>query len=148
MPDTSMLGLPRLDEPCQRCNWKYEGYHVCFDASTEYSGEGFVEFPEGKPAKRPRAKATGSNNSRLDAANEGYQAYIDKRRAHNAPRDLLIIETYKSGKGLRETAAEFGVGYQTVVNLIKNLEHVSGEKIMRSRNSYSRAKEVNDGMAP
>jgi transposase-like protein len=127
---TAFLGLPKRNDPCGRCGWVYEGFHICFDASKPEPGRQQVESPGGNAPTKSSTKV-----SKRTSAPRRYGAVRARRR--DVSKDPHIIKAYKEGLGMRDIAKTFRVGYQTVKNIISAEEKRTGEKIMRPRGSAS-----------
>lgn len=120
----AFLGLEKRDNPCERCGWRYAGFHVCFDASKQIPEEGGT-----KPKKRQRREHI-TEAQRL-ALEEGSSERWARHREENRRRDEEIIKKYKQGNGLRSLSREYGIAYQTAMGIIRREEAVTGETIMR-----------------
>lgn len=119
----SMLGQPRLDKPCERCGWRWQGFHICFDASKPVRGERRAKNPGGTSSE----KSSNSDSKLTDRQ----RLYRDKTRE----RDAQILDSYKDGYAMRDLVKMYKAGYQTVINIIRAAEAETGEKIMRPRGS-------------
>lgn len=129
------LGLPRRDKPCERCGWRYLGFHVCFDASKPCPGEGILN-----PVKNKKTRAA--------KASETMTARWEEHREHFRERDAEIVVEYKDGMGLRDIAEKHKMSHTTVIKVIRRAEADSGETIMRPRGHnlrWTSQKEVNGG---
>lgn len=132
MVNVDCLGLPKRDEPCGRCGWRYVGFHICFDASKPEPNIRGTKSSGGDNSINSRTKATSPEDRSAKLAEQS-NAYWEAQREKMRPRNDKILGSYKEGKGLREVASLYGVAYQTVVNIIKQAEEDMGMEIMRRR---------------
>ena len=115
------VGLPRRDKPCERCGWRYVGFHICFDASKPCPGEGAL-VPASKKAKKKRGNSS-------EVQTERWAAFREQHRE----RDDQIVSGYQEGLGLRDLAFKYNISHTTVIKVIKRAEAERGETIMRPR---------------
>jgi DNA-binding CsgD family transcriptional regulator len=92
------------DNPCERCGWKFPGFHVCVDLST----------PE------PATKATHPDMtpSQLESLNQARLSRWERHRLATADRDKKIVEMYKDGKTLKEISEEIELAYPSVNKIV------------------------------
>lgn len=119
--------LPRRDEPCQRCGWKYVGFHVCFDASKPCPGEGVVSA-----TKRVKRKSNPDSSKSLRPKGRYWN------HEENKERNKLIVALYKEGLGLKEIGKRYDISHQAVLKVINKFEAATGEKVMRPRGVNNR----------
>lgn len=143
-----MGGYIKAEAPCERCGWKYKGWHVCFDASKKVPGEGQIDSPRKKSSGssslgRTLPERTDEHRANISAAN---LARWERKRELQRPRDLEIIEKYKGGSGLWDLSKEYGIAYKTVIAIIRREEDATGEVIMRPPgHTNAHRKEVSGG---
>lgn len=134
------VGLPRRDKPCERCGWRYVGFHVCFDASKPCPGEGSLDPTSKKVIKKTAPKRVNVSKT----LTERWEAH----RAQFRERDAAIVSGYEEGFALRELADQFGISHSTVIKAIRRAEVETGKTIMRPRGTnvrWIRQKEVHGG---
>lgn len=112
-------------EPCGRCGWKFNSFHVCLDLPPEVMTK--VEEPTKPKRKRsvipsrdPRSDAYRGTDEWKDnlrvAANERWR----KQREANKSRDQSIVKRYSEGeRTYRELSVEFGLSYPTVARIVQ-----------------------------
>ena len=126
----SFLGLPRRATPCDRCGWRYEGFHVCFDASKPCPGEGVID----SHAKKVKKKlTTGHTSEGRSSISRSVTERWDQYREENRARDEEMIELYRSGMSTKDVGLKFDISHQTVLKVLKREEANTGETIVRPR---------------
>jgi hypothetical protein len=112
-------------EPCARCGWKFDTFHVCLDLPPEVMRK--VEEPSKPKRKRstipsrdPRSDAYRGSEEWKDnlrsAANERWR----KQREHDRSRDKDIVRRYsEANRTYRELAVEFGLSYPTIARIVQ-----------------------------
>ncbi len=112
-------------EPCGRCGWKFNSFHVCLDLPPEVMTK--VEAPAKPKRKRsvipsrdPRSDAYRGTDEWKDnlrvAANERWR----KQREANKSRDQSIVKRYSEGeRTYRELAVEFGLRAATIAGIVQ-----------------------------
>jgi hypothetical protein len=130
------VGLPRRDQPCSRCGWRYVGFHICFDASMPCPGEGRLTQTS-KKAKKDKGRASEVQTERWATFREQHQE-----------RDIQIVSEYQGGTSLRDLAFKHNISHTTVIKIIKRAEEERGETIMRPRGlnyRHVKQKEISGG---
>ena len=110
-------GNPRRDKPCERCGWRWEGFHVCFDRSVKVEGEGVP-----KPVSVARHR-NGNTKERSDAAREmaSEAAKLRWERYHESmrPRDSKIEEMYRQGYSYSQMRERFNMSADALLQVVK-----------------------------
>lgn len=89
--------------PCERCGWKFPGFHICVDLGT----------PEPKIEKK--VKKSGKKRSNLTM-----EEYWDKRRKDDIPRNDALAAIYmEGGIGLVGLSEQFGISHATVSKILR-----------------------------
>jgi hypothetical protein len=97
------------DVPCERCGWKYEGFHVCVDLSAPVDPKVLAKHTQ-------RYKHSSEMRDRLSNAASIRWA---RHREDMAERDSRVVERYKEDNAsMRDLAGEFGIDFQTVRNIL------------------------------
>lgn len=122
-----------LATPC-KCGWRYPGFHICVDLSRPIPREiaikhGIIPDPEKKKKKIQRSE------DHMAAINDGRAARWQRHREETAERDLQILDEYKNGMGFRQISIKHGMGYGTVVKVMKRFAN-EGLVDIRPRGDY------------
>ena len=110
------------DTPCERCGWKYPGFHICVDLSRPLD-------PAIAKKHRPQPSHIRSE-ALIQMLQDGRAKRWERHREEMAERDAEIVRLYKTGLGFRVLAAQFGIAYQTARNVIRRAE-ANGEVVVR-----------------
>lgn len=110
------------DDPCEKCGWKFLGFHVCVDKSIPLDPKIAKKYGLG----RKTGPLSFAQEEALAAARN---ARWERHYAENAERNQKIVDRYKEQVGYRELAAEFGLSYQTVSSIIHRAAKVGDVEI-------------------
>lgn len=110
------------ETPCERCGWKFKGFHVCVDLSVPVDPK--VQKKHNDSYAHLRTPAWRKHTSTI--ATERWERY----RQDNFERDKRIVEFYAEGMSIRQLALEFKLATQTVRNCILRAQ-ARGEVKMR-----------------
>lgn len=91
-----------LRKSCERCGWKFPGFHVCVDLSEPHSFEGQIS---------PPVKRSESTVNRYSAD-----------RVLNAERDSKIVINYIHGHSSSAIAEKFSIPTHTVLRILHRAE--------------------------
>lgn len=112
------------DQPCERCGWRYPGFHVCVDLSKPIDPRIMKKHTD-----RYAAVRTAEHRRKLS---EGAYERWERHREEMAPRDAKIVAAYKDGMTYRELAIEFHLAQQTIMGIIHRAAE-NGEVQVRPR---------------
>jgi hypothetical protein len=137
-------GYIKAKTPCPRCGWKYEGWHVCFDASKKIPGEGVVDPLKKKSGGKATVvyERTEEHRQAISETNKTRWAKIHEK---NKERDSAIVAEYKEGTALWPLSKKYGIAYKTVIAVIRRYEEATGEQVMRSPGVNNRHREARGG---
>lgn len=112
------------DTPCERCGWKFPGFHVCVDTSTPVDPQ--IQMKHNKGAGMISA-------AHLERLQLGRESRWHRHREETMERDKNIVERYKEGDiSLKELSRDTGLAFQTVRNIVQRAVE-RGEVEMRAR---------------
>lgn len=103
------------EKPCERCGWKFPGFHICVDLSAPCAQENQLHPPR---PKATRSYPNGLSEAHVTALNEGRTQRWLKHRAKHSERDAQIVQRYKDGLSFPALAKEFDIAYQTARGVI------------------------------
>ena len=131
-----MVGI--LDQPCQRCGWKYPGFHICaFDFSTV---EGVMEATKVEPAKVTKSgkrkppslahQSVGGSVTHKERIAAGVRAAY-ARDPKRVERNKEIIRLYEDEEfSMRAISEKVGADFRTVANVLHTASD-RGEIVLR-----------------
>lgn len=120
------------DTPCH-CGWKFLGFHICVDLAAP----NVSSMP--KPKVKHRRYSGSATAAKLGALETAREARWDAHHEANKDRDEAIVRRYRDDVvGLKKIAGEFGIGYETAMNVIRRHESATGETVMRGRGTNVR----------
>lgn len=122
-----------------KCGWKYKSFHICVDLTKPCPGEGRIVAP---PVKKKTGFALSLENRVVitELSDEARAALVARNKIRwakhhekNRERDEKIILRYANGGiGMKKIADEFGIGYHTVISVLRRASE-AGIIVIRPR---------------
>lgn len=98
---------------CERCGWRYGGFHICVDLST----------PEPKLLEKVDGRVGPMSETQKRNISNAQQARLVVLAAKNRPRNEKIILRYRDQKiGTKQLSEEFELSRTSIVKILRQAE--------------------------
>lgn len=107
------------EQPCERCGWKFPGFHVCVDLSQPVAPDVLKKHIPDRPRRNPGMTKIVRTEEHLQHLADGRNHRWERHWEETRERDVELVRRYMDGLGFRPLAIEYGISYQTARAIVK-----------------------------